>query len=117
MWAPSAYARRKGDEQRCYWVRWDPAAERSLLVYPGKPGRPPPAVEPHYSIDAEGVVPEFGHPEGPSSVPYYRILGRRVYAAEGHPTQDAIPRYYIVSARSRLLRNRSNRNPRIIMPD
>jgi hypothetical protein len=41
--------------------------------------------EPLYYVNGNLVYRTFGHPEGPSSVPWLAVRGRSVYPAEGYP--------------------------------
>lgn len=94
-WVATGYRRLLIGERGCYWLRWDPKAERPILVYPGEVDRPPRAANPHFSISRNGAAREYAHPDGPSSTPYYVMRGRRVYPAEGHPDSDGVARYFV----------------------
>ncbi len=41
--------------------------------------------EPHYRLNGNVAYRSFGHPEGPSSVPWFVVRGRTVYPGEGYP--------------------------------
>ena len=58
--------------------------------------------EPHYYLNANRVYRSFGHPEGPSSVPWFAVRGRSVYPGEGYPGGPAErPLYRIEDLRKR----------------
>jgi hypothetical protein len=107
------YGRATRGESRCYWLRWDPDAERPLLAYPGDRHGPPRGVNPHFSVDACGVVREWGHPDGPSSIPHYVLRNRRLYPGEGHPTGPSqVPAFAVRGAPVRRPdRAKIHRNP------
>jgi hypothetical protein len=95
-WIATGPRRLRVGEADCYWVRWDPDAEHPLLVYPGKRERAPHPVRAHFSINSTGVVREWDHPQGPSSVTYYVVRGLRVYPSEGHPAgPDGVSQYRV----------------------
>lgn len=96
---------RLGDEG---WVeRWRPRHRRrdwlwvrhvdhELLVYPGSEDRPRTAGGAFYRLNGNLAFRELGHPDGPSSVPWFVIRRSRVYPAEGHPeSANGGPRYVV----------------------
>ena len=60
------------------WVR---RAGDDLQVFP----RASVLGEPHYRLNGNLAYRSFGHPEGPSSVPWFVLRGRTVYPGEGYP--------------------------------
>ena len=77
------------------WVR---QVGRELQVF----NRPQLLREPHYYLNGNQVYRSFGHPEGPSSVPWFAVRGRSVYPGEGYPGGPAErPLYRIEELRKR----------------
>jgi hypothetical protein len=79
------WVRRSGAGKHiCYWVRRP--VEGPAEVYIGRRDGPPVRQgPPHFHVNGNNVYRDWGHPEGPSSVPALLIRGRRVYAGEGAP--------------------------------
>lgn len=60
------------------WVR---RAGEELQVFP----RASVLRHPHYRLNGNVAYRSFGHPEGPSSIPWFVVRGRTVYPGEGYP--------------------------------
>ena len=77
------------------WVR---RVGRELQVF----NRPRVPRAPHYYLTGNLVYRSFGHPDGPSSVPWFAVKGRSVYPGEGYPGGPAErPLYRIEDLRKR----------------
>ena len=92
------------------WVQeWKPRHGRGDSLWVREIGRelqvfnqPRLLQEPHYYLNADQVYRSFGHPEGPSSVPWFAVRGRSVYPGEGYPGGPAErPLYRIEELRKR----------------
>jgi hypothetical protein len=71
---------------------------------------------PHFHVNGDRVYRDWAHREGPSSVPYFKIMARRLYPAEGHPAVATSKAFFRVSTRLEPRRGdggvRVARNPR-----
>jgi hypothetical protein len=81
-WLPSS-ARLSGcGRKTCYWLRRD--EDGLQRAYLGLVSQAPTGNSaPHYYLNGSRVFRDWGHPDGPSSIPYFRIRGHKVYPAEG----------------------------------
>ena len=56
-----------------------------MKLIPGGSDGPRHSAAPMFYVNGSRVYRDEGHPDGPSSVPYYVITRRSVRPAEGHP--------------------------------
>jgi hypothetical protein len=66
------------------WL-WVKRVEDELLVFPGSEAGPRRTTGAYYRLNGDLAYRELGHPDGPSSTPWFVIRSGRVYPAEGHP--------------------------------
>jgi hypothetical protein len=86
-WHPTHRYRRR----EWLWVR---RTEDEFPVFPGSRDGPRLGSDSHYRLNGDLVYRAFGHPEGPSSVPWFAIRNGLVYPGEGYPEgPGATPRY------------------------
>jgi hypothetical protein len=77
-------ARRGRERRTAYWITRSDKGE--FHAYRGPVDEPPAQRgEPAYVIRHDRVYRAFGHPDGPSSVPYLEIRQHKVYPGEGYP--------------------------------
>jgi hypothetical protein len=91
VWEPTA-AVKGGSRARLWACRGEDAL---LRLFPG-PQPPSQPVDPLFYVNDGRVYRDEGHPDGPSSVPWYVITAGRVYPAEGYPTGAADRIHYEV---------------------
>lgn len=77
-WRPAAHHRRR----EWFWVR---RSGHELVVFPGSETRPRQGGDPHFRLNGHLVYRSFGHPDGPSSVPWLVTRRGSVYPGEGYP--------------------------------
>jgi hypothetical protein len=90
VWRPTAC----NPDRHVYWVLGD----RRALPWSVVIAKRRTAV---YRFEGDRVAREYGHADGPSSIPYFRPRGSWLYPAEGHPDRAAGRPYYSISLRPR----------------
>jgi hypothetical protein len=81
VWVPLAASGHARSER--LWVR---RGEDGLLkAFPGRANGPTQGAAPIFYLNGPLAYRDEGHPDGPSSIPYYVISHRGVRPAEGHP--------------------------------
>jgi len=81
VWCPLAASGRPRSER--LWVRRDD--DGLLRLIPGGSEGPRDSAAPVFYVNGSRAYRDEGHPDGPSSVPYYVVTHRSVRPAEGHP--------------------------------
>jgi hypothetical protein len=88
-WHPTHQYRRRD------WL-WVLRTENEFLLFPGSEDRPRLGSDPHYWLNGNLVYRALGHPDGPSSVPWFVIRSGSVYPGEGYPEgPGGRPRYRV----------------------
>ena len=92
-WHPTHQYRRRD------WL-WVLRTENESLVFSGSQDGPRLGFDPQYRLNGNLVYRAFGHPDGPSSVPWLVIRSGRVYPGEGYPeAPGGRPRYRVEEMR------------------
>ena len=96
-WAEEWVRRRGARKHVSYWVERPVGGLK--MVYPGPRGAPPQRHgDAHFYVNGERAFRHVGHPDGPSSVPYFWIRRGHVYAGEGYPSGPSDNALYRIEA-------------------
>lgn len=79
-----------------YWVRGSDTIQ--WQAFTGSDG-PPRSVTDRavFYFNGDRVHRDYGHDDGPSSVPYYEVRHGRLYPAEGYPSGPSTRAHYVIS--------------------
>lgn len=107
IWVPT---RRNPKRRQWLWAR---GTEDGLVeLLPGLQGPPVKGTAGFFYVNDNRVYRSDGHPDGPSSIPYYVIRAGKMYPSEGYPSGAAeVAHFWLRSLRAKDIATRVRVNP------